>query len=84
MGFYKGSLTCWEVKMKKHKKLSIEELKSYPGFENFTEEGAEQAIKTLESLSILLYELFMKEKNENVKHLKQEENHETGQQRLAA
>ena len=84
MGFYKSSLTCWEVKMKKHKRLSIEELKSYPGFEIFTEEEAEQAIKTLESLSILLYELLMKEKNENVKHLKQEENHETEQQRLAA
>lgn len=84
MGFYKSSLTCWEVKMKKHKRLSIEELKSYPGFEIFTEEEAEQAIKTLESLSILLYELFMKEKNENVKQLKQEENHETEQQRLAA
>lgn len=84
MGFYKSSLTCWEVKMKKHKRLSIEELKSYPDFEIFTEEEAEQAIKTLESLSILLYELFMKEKNENVKHLKQEENHETEQQRLVA
>lgn len=69
--------------MKKHKKLSIEELRCFPGFENFTEEEAERAIKDLESLSILFYELFMKMKlNENVKHLKQD-NHET-EQRLAA
>lgn len=64
--------------MKKHKRLSIDELRSYPGLENFTEEEAEQAIKTLESLSVLFYELFMKEKmNENVKHLKIVEDHET-------
>jgi hypothetical protein len=65
--------------MKKHKRLSIEELRSFPGFENFTEEEAEQEIKSLETLSILFYELFMKEKYENVKHLKQEENHGSGQ-----
>ena len=73
--------------MKKHKRLSIEELRSYPGFENFTEEELEREIKTLETLSILFYELFMKVKmNENVKHLKVmkgEKNHET-EQRVAA
>jgi len=70
--------------MKKHKRLSIEELRSFPGFENFTEEELEKEIKIIETLSILFYELFMKEKlNENVKPLKQEENHET-EQRLAA
>ncbi len=70
--------------MKKHKRLSIEELRSFPGFENFTEEELEREIKTLETLSILFYELFMKEKlNENVKHLKLKENHET-EQRIAA
>ena len=68
--------------MKKHKRLSIEELRSFPGLENFTEEEAEEVIKTLETLSILLYELFMKVKQENVKHLN-EEDHET-EQRLAA
>lgn len=68
--------------MKKHKRLSIEELRSFPGLENFTEEEAEDVIKTLETLSILLYELFMKVKQENVKHLN-EEDHET-EQRLAA
>jgi hypothetical protein len=68
--------------MKKHKRLSIEELRSFPGFENFTQEEAEKAIKTLEALSILLYELFMKAKLAEVKHLKIED-HET-EQRLAA
>ncbi len=85
--------------MKKHKRLSIEELRSFPGFENFTEEELEREIKILETLSILFYELFMKrefhvanknphghmkEKLNNVKPLKQEEDHETEQQRPAA
>lgn len=65
------------MSMKKHKKLGIDELRGFPGFESFTAEEAEQAITILERLSILFYELFMKEKRENVKHLKQEENHET-------
>ena len=69
--------------MKKHKKLSIEELRSFPGFENFTEEEAEREIKNLETLAILFYELFMKEKCENVNHLKTKENHETEQRRAA-
>lgn len=63
--------------MKKHKKLSIDELRKFPGFENIEAEKAEQVIKTLENLSLLFYELFMKEKNENVKHIKKENNHET-------
>ena len=71
--------------MKKHKKLGIDELRRFPGFENFTEQETEEAIKTLEALSILFYELFMKERmNENVTHLKIVEDHETEQQRLAA
>ena len=61
--------------MKKHKRLSIEELRSFPGFENFTEEEAEREIQTLETLSILLYELFMKQKHQ-VTNLKTED-HET-------
>lgn len=63
--------------MKKHKKLSIDELRSFPGFENVGDEEAEQVIKTLENLSVLYYELFMKEKNENVEHLKKGDSHET-------
>lgn len=71
-------------KMKKYKKLGIDELRKFPGFENFTEQEAEEAIKIVEALSILFYELFMKVKNENVTHLKIVEDHETEQQQLAA
>jgi hypothetical protein len=66
--------------MKKHKKLGVDELRNFPGFESFTNEEAERAIKTLEGLSILFYELFMK--SENVKQLNQED-HETKRQPAA-
>ena len=45
---------------KPKKRLSIDELKSYPGFENFTNEMAEETIASLESLSILFCEHFQK------------------------
>jgi hypothetical protein len=45
---------------KPKKRLSITELKSYPGFENYTDEMAEDAIASLETLSILFYELYQK------------------------
>ena len=45
---------------KPKKRLSIEELKSYPGFENYTDEMAEETIASLEALSILFYELHKK------------------------
>ena len=45
---------------KPKKRLSIDELKSYPGFENYTDEMAEETIASLETLSILFYELHQK------------------------
>ena len=45
---------------KPKKRLSIDELKSYPGFENFTDEMSEEAIASLEALSILFYEHYQK------------------------
>ena len=45
---------------KPKKRLSIEELKSYPGFENYTDEMAEETIASLETLSILFYEYYQK------------------------
>ncbi len=45
---------------KPKKRLSIDELKSYPGFENFTNEMAEETIASLEALSILFYEYYQK------------------------
>jgi len=46
--------------MSNYKRLSIEELKSFPDFENYTDEMAEETIKTLETLSILFYQLHQK------------------------
>lgn len=47
--------------MKKvHKRLTFEELRAFPGFENYTDEQAEETIKSLEALSILFYELHKK------------------------
>lgn len=51
-----------EIGTKKHKRLSIAELRNCKGFENYSEEQAEETIKTLEKLSILFYELYMKQK----------------------
>lgn len=45
---------------KPKKRLSINELKSYPGFENYTDEMAEETIASLEALSILFFELHQK------------------------
>ena len=45
---------------KPKKRLSINELKSYPGFENYTDEMAEETIASLEALSILFYEYYQK------------------------
>jgi hypothetical protein len=42
------------------KRLSIEELRACSGFENYTDEMAEETIATLERLSILFYELHQK------------------------
>lgn len=45
---------------KPKKRLSIAELKSYPGFKNYTDEMAEETIASLETLSILFYEHYQK------------------------
>lgn len=48
-----------EKKEKVHKRLTIAELRNCKGFENYTDEHAEETIKSLEKLSILFYELYM-------------------------
>ena len=48
---------------KKHKRLTIDKLRKFKGFEDFTDEKAEERIVTLEKLSVLFYELDMKEKD---------------------
>ncbi|MHB8261901.1 MAG: hypothetical protein ACYDCN_15575 [Bacteroidia bacterium] len=47
---------------KVHKRLSLAELKNCKGFENYSDEQAEETIKSLEKISILFYELYMKQK----------------------
>ncbi len=46
----------------KQKRLSIAELKSFKGFDDYTDQQAEEAIATLEKFSILLFELYQKRK----------------------
>ena len=47
---------------KVHKRLSLAELKNCKGFENYSDEQAEETIKSLEKISVLFYELYMKQK----------------------
>ena len=56
-----------EKKEKAHKRLTIAELKNCKGFEDYTDEHAEETIKSLEKLSILFYELYMKQKQQQQK-----------------
>ena len=49
-------------RVKAPKRLTIAELRSCKGFENYSDEQAEETIQTLETLSILFYELHRKEK----------------------
>ena len=74
-----------EKKEKVHKRLTIAELKNCKGFENYTDEHAEETIKSLEKLSILFYELYMKQKlqQQKVKHIKGGEIYEEGERDVA-
>ena len=74
-----------EKKEKVHKRLTIAELKNCKGFENYTDEHAEETIKSLEKLSILFYELYMKQKQQQqkVKQIKGGEINEEGKRDVA-
>ena len=74
-----------EKKEKVHKRLTIAELRNFKGFENYSDEEAEKTIDTLEKLSILFYELYMKKKQteKNLRLLKGGKSHEE-QHRIAA
>ena len=63
---------------KVHKRLSLAELKNCKGFENYSDEQAEETIKSLEKISVLFYELYMKQKQtvEKIKENKKEETYE--------
>ena len=71
--------TMKEIAGKKaYKRLTIEELRCCKGFEHYTDEQAEKTISTLETLSILFYELYMKKKQteKHLRLLKEEKHHE--------
>ena len=48
---------------RKRKRLTVDELRNCKGFENYTDEQAEETISSLEKLSVLFYELYIKSKN---------------------
>jgi predicted kinase len=52
---------------KKHKRLSADELRRCEGFKNYSDDEAEKTINSLEKLSILFYELFMKQRLQRTK-----------------
>jgi hypothetical protein len=47
----------------KQKRLSIDELRNCKGFENYTDEQAEETISSIEKLSVLFYEIYFKTKS---------------------
>lgn len=47
----------------KRKRLSIDELRNCKGFENYTDEQAEETITSIEKLSVLFYEIYFKTKS---------------------
>ncbi|MBA3704677.1 MAG: hypothetical protein H0W84_01895 [Bacteroidetes bacterium] len=49
-------------KNKKQKRLTIEELKKFNGFENYSDDQAKEIIKPLGKLSIVFYELYKQQK----------------------
>ncbi len=61
--------------MSTQKRLTIEEPRAFPGFENYTDEMAEETIASLEKLSILFYDLHQKSihEKERLKKLLTEE-----------
>ncbi len=69
---------------KKHKRLSVAELKKCKGFENYSEAEAEETIIDLEKLSILFYELYMKQKQSKQKLTIIKGGEFDGEQRIAA
>lgn len=50
------------LKPKKHKRLTVEQLRSFKGLEKLTEEEALEAIEALEKLSVIMFELYQQHK----------------------
>jgi len=54
---------------KKQKRLTVSELRNFKGLDHLSEDEAESAISTLEKFSILMFEMYKKDKalKENLK-----------------
>ena len=58
---------------KKQKRLTVSELRNFKGLTNLSDEDAESAISTLEKFSLLMFEMYKKDKALKEK-LKKKEN----------
>lgn len=57
---------------KKQKRLTVSELRNFKGLTNLSDEDAESAISTLEKFSLLMFELYKKDKALKEKFKKKE------------
>ena len=53
-----------EINGAKQKRLTIDQLRCFKGLENLSDDEAEGCIDTMQSLSILFFELFQKNQKE--------------------
>ncbi len=72
-----------DKKTKKHKRLTIAELRQFKGFDSISDEEAENTIGTLEKLSVLFYSLYkkqqvIKENNSNNKKKEKKDEEQRG------
>lgn len=56
---------------KKQKRLTVSELRNFKGLGHLSEDEAESAISTLEKFSLLMFEMYKKDKalKESLKHI---------------
>lgn len=50
------------ITSKKHRRLTVERLRTFNGLEKLTDEEAKEAIEALEKLSVILFEMYRQHK----------------------
>ena len=50
------------LKLKKHKRLTIEELRSFGGLEDYSDDELLESIEALEKLSVIMFEMYQQHK----------------------
>ena len=58
----KEDLEHKSIPIKKQKRLTVSELRNFKGLNHLSEDEAESAISTLEKFSLLMFEMYKKEK----------------------